>query len=179
MDWASVCTAIETAVKSASGLTSVVWENRSQTYTGPQVAKLSMSDIETVGIDDIRWADAAAPAVGQVETRVGWRRFGITVTVESQAQGATSAARAYAERLSTRIWFGSYQTAFDAVLLGLEDVSDVKEADRARDGRMVSVASVELRFSYTNVEADSDHPVSTIESVDLASTLTGGIHVAG
>jgi len=153
----------------------VQWENETRKMVlGPNVI-LSWVSGGGVGVDETRWDDteAAAPDLNMVPSLVGWRRLVLQVAPETTAnQKPATHARTVAEKLRTRLRRESAQAALEAANLGLASVGDVTTADYTADQRQVSRCVFELVLNASSFETATDDAVSSIESVDLTSTVS-------
>ncbi len=178
MDWAAICTAIESAIAQHVGLRTY-WAERPQPFADPNtmaVCRLQILDSGAKGTDDNR-NEPSPDGLGIVQVRVGNRWFICRVAVESYRQDPAHAARLYLENLRPRLWFDSVTNAWDAIRLALVDDGQLHDADRPKDSRMSSCAYLDLRFSYTSVARDDGNVGGTIEHVGLVSPLTGDFNV--
>lgn len=153
----------------------VQWENEPRKMVlGPNVL-LSWVSGGGVGVDETRWDDteAAAQDPNMVPSLVGWRRLVLQVAPETTAnQKPATHARTVAEKLRTRLRRESAQAALEAANLGLASVGDVTTADYTADQRQVSRCVFELVLNASSFETVADDAVSSIESVDLTSTVS-------
>jgi acyl dehydratase len=90
------------------------------------------------------------------DTALGLRGITLRVKVEAYDQRPDGTARAFLERLRTRVRWKSSYYALAALGLGLEESLSLIDLSRATamDSRVTSVAALDLRFNRPSTETD-------------------------
>lgn len=167
MDIAQIQEDLETWVRS-QGLP-CMWEDKPQkALTFPRVILSGPHSIVALGQDWVSNEDG--PDNTSIPTVVGNREilFGLRVVNRSQAGNATG--QFWCEKLRASLKKPSVLLHFEASNIAIVRLGPtLKSADEPVDGRVESVASVQLRIATTIAEADS--AVGTIDTVAVESRL--------
>lgn len=178
----------ETGADGSTTVRRVEWENQRTAFghTGETWAFLRVTGVEGLGTDEIRYEfeEGLTPALSRViPSYVGWREVTVAVLIGSESQEHTLAAPTeLAGRLRLRLRRPEALDVLQAQTVAIAGIGPAIGADyRDGDGRWVSAAIVDLRFTVSVSETDSTtlggyiHRIQGEGEGDLAgSTLDTG-----
>lgn len=132
---------------------------------GPR-AQLDILSVLHEGVEDMRRTLVGAELV---EESLGHRVMILQVAVWGERQSLGSSPRALLERMRSRLRWTSTVEALRALQLGLELAEQPVEFTSPQDGRRLTVASIDLRLSFSWVEADTDNPLGWFDKAEIVA----------
>lgn len=149
------------------------WRKRPRKQHTDACAQLDVISNASIGGDERAWVDVDSDAdtvVDSIQATVyGVRELVVQVSVWSPVQSLATSARAYLERLRTRLSLPSSLDAIKALELALVGVEDLVLTDPDQDGRTRSEASIDVRFAYGHDETEAA-AIPFLETVRVTSS---------
>ncbi|MFW6086145.1 MAG: phage neck terminator protein [Myxococcota bacterium] len=126
-----------------------------------------------VGIDSTIYQldEEREPGKQNVPEQRGNRRFTLEISVESTSQRGPWAARAFLERVRTRLRRPSSIKQLSAMNLGIISAEPLVNADRTSAERQMSKAVMDLHLNHTVREEDEDGATSVIETLEMSTAV--------
>jgi len=177
MNWPVMRPALAAAVRAATGLpaNNVVWKGTKEEAgwsPGGIVAKLSVSNIRSVGNDEERRVKYDAQTNTRTLTLSGARQFSFTVRIELQDESDTALRDVYADRMRVRVWRESVAKPLRAAGISVADIRPTVSVDGIRaQNRVLSVAVIEFLMNAAENDVDTT-PGSAEWIAEVKSTGT-------
>jgi len=149
-----------------------VWQDKRRPYIDPRgqaVTLLRVRTTETIGTDDRRFADLGLPIPENTieESQNGYRRTSLDVRVESFRHDDDRFAFNAVSDIRTRLGWLSSLAALREMNVALIRASQAIDLNNViTDDRITSVATLDLLLNIGVCEANTKHPISTIETVN-------------
>ena len=195
MSWSTVKEAVRLAIATAAGLTDTVgaddgattqicaWANKRTANrfleAAPRWINLSATGVRGMGQDEIRYdtvigATAALTTVTPVHC--GYRLFSVMAHIGGASQEDTEDSFFLAGRMRLRMRRADILAILQAAGVAVVEVGQSLEVDyRNINGRMQSAALVEIRFAFTEYEADVNSLGDYVATItDMDGTMTEG-----
>lgn len=181
IDWTTLEPGLVELFRALSGVVEVRWEGAVARMGNPDegaVVDLLVVSVVGIGQDELLFTVPTSPEVPfgdpwggvaplAVETARGWREIVVRAKVTSYLQSPGAAARVYLERIRNRLrWTGSL-TALAEMGLGYNAIASSVDLSRVIDGRLRSIAAIDVRF---NVISEEINPAGmpTITAADFS-----------
>ena len=158
----------------ATGLPAV-WRNSKEDHgrTPPQ-ASITLNRIRSIGVDEVRRVTVqkgTPPADVSVPTIFGNRQIQCTLRVRSRDQRDDEAAWGLLEAARATLKAPWAQAIFRAGCVSVVDTEDVLEIPETHQGRIESVALLDLVFGTVIRVTDARDEATTIEQVEVSSDM--------
>lgn len=172
-DWATWNAELPRLFKSLLGIPCDWADQPRPMHTGAR-GQLAVIATPADGTEDRRQSTDAGLLIEEI---VGHRRMVLQVSVWSPSQPLAQSARAFLERLRTRLAFDSSQEALRRLRLSYQTTENPVALDRVEDGRQVSFWAMDVVLGYVWSEQDETNVGSFIETgritADTADDVDG------
>ena len=167
MDFATVQSELPAAIETLVGIP-CQWRTQPRQMVLGAVATLDVLAPSSLGVDDVSWANVGDPDLTHVEATItGYRELTLQVSVWSDKQTLAESARCYLERLRTRLRFPTALETLRGLDLAHVRTEAIVDVDPTEDGRIRSMATMDVRLGYA--VSETDEPIPFIEQARIRS----------